>query len=167
MMAVQVCGQCRKPRRLRRAIWTSEAANRAPARSPLRLCVALNRLRTVKRRLSNQPGCVFRLNIGPSPRLATRLLMMSTVEAIRRATKSSTHDHDTSYHAFDPNDLFAEPLLTWYDRQSDARKMPWRKEVSIDERKTMSAKERSQLAYAVWVSETCGRPSFFMLGSGG
>jgi hypothetical protein len=80
---------------------------------------------------------------------------MPTADAISRASKSTTHEHDALYHLYDPKEPFSAPLLAWYDAQSGDRKMPWRREVTQGERKAMTAEQRTQRAYEVWVSETC------------
>lgn len=95
----------------------------------------------------------------------------------RAISKTSQHQHDSSYHSFIspsnrsssstktsaknqsfpetlPNAIEAlvlnEKLLKWFDTVKESRGMPWRVEVDVN---TLSKKELSQRGYEVWVSE--------------
>ncbi|KAK9896938.1 DNA glycosylase [Cystobasidium minutum MCA 4210] len=75
-------------------------------------------------------------------------------QEILRVNASKIRDHASKYHdvlsKYDILKDINEPLLAWYGSRGS---LPWRTDLSDEDLQALSAKEKAQRAYEVWVSE--------------
>ncbi|KAK2461003.1 hypothetical protein APHAL10511_006944 [Amanita phalloides] len=70
-------------------------------------------------------------------------------DSLEQQTDGTQPQHSKTLHELQDVRDIRVALLTWFDGVHDAREMPWRKRYNPD----LSAEERNERAYEVWVSE--------------